>query len=108
MSNLMKMRKLYGEDFLNKHGCKLGFMSAFVKASVQALKDQPSVNAAIEGKEIVYKDYVDISVAVASPAGLVVPVIRNCEALSFADVEKSILHYAMKAKSGTIALEDMA
>eukprot|EP00494_Astrolonche_serrata_P023358 UN23616 len=108
MTNLMKMRKLFGDEFLAKHGCKLGFMSAFMKASVQALKDQPSVNACIEGKEVVYKDYVDISVAVASPAGLVVPVIRNCEAMNFADIEKSIIHYATKAKNGTLALEDMA
>lgn len=107
MSNLMKMRKLYGEEFLAKHGCKLGFMSAFVKGVVQGLKDQPAVNAQIQGKEIVYKDYMDIGVAVASPSGLVVPCIRDAQNMDFADIEKSILHYAKKARDGKMALEDM-
>lgn len=108
MSNLMKMRKIYGEEFLKKHGVKLGFMSAFIKASTQGLKAQPAINASIEGKEIVYKDYCDISVAVASPTGLVVPVIRDCQNMDFADVEKSIIHYATKAKNNQLTLEDMS
>lgn len=108
MSNLMKMRKIYGEQFLAKHGVKLGFMSAFIKASVQGLKAQPAINASIEGKEVVYKDYCDISVAVASPTGLVVPVIRDCQNMDFADVEKSIIHYATKAKNNQLTLEDMS
>jgi len=108
MSNLMKMRKLYGDEFLAKHGVKLGFMSAFVKAATQGLKDQPSVNGSVINNEIVLRDYMDIGVAVASPKGLVVPVIRDCQSLDFADVEKSIMHYAKKAKAGTMALEDMS
>jgi 2-oxoglutarate dehydrogenase E2 component (dihydrolipoamide succinyltransferase) len=77
-------------------------MSAFVKASTAALKEQPVVNASIEGQEIVYHDYIDVSVAVASPTGLVVPVLRNAEDMSFADVEKQIGHYAKKAKDGSL------
>ena len=84
MSELMKMRKQMGEEFAKAHGVKLGFMSMFVKASVQALKFLPSVNAYINGNEIIYRDYIDISVAVAAPQGLLVPVIRNCDQLSFA------------------------
>jgi len=106
-SNMMALRKKYGDEFLKKHGCKLGFMSMFVRASVAALQDQPAVNASIEGKDIVYKDYCDISVAVAAPKGLVTPVIRNAEAMSCADVEKTIGMYGAKAKAGTIALEDL-
>merc|ERR1719461_2453562 len=83
-------------------------MSAFVKASVQGLKEQPALNACINGKEVIYRDYVDISVAVASPTGLVVPVLRDCQDMNFADVEKSIIHYATKAKNNTITLEDMS
>jgi 2-oxoglutarate dehydrogenase E2 component (dihydrolipoamide succinyltransferase) len=83
-------------------------MSAFVKASVAALKDQPIVNANIENNEIVYHDYIDVSVAVASPTGLVVPVLRNAGDMSFADVEKGIAALANKAKDGSISLEDMS
>merc|ERR1712010_135857 len=83
-------------------------MSAFVKASTAALVEVPAVNAYIEGKETVYHDYVDISVAVASPTGLVVPVLRNTEEMSFADVEKAIQAYAMKARDGSLSLEDMS
>lgn len=78
MSGYMNLRKEFGEAFLKKHGIKLGFMSGFIRASTQALKDSPVVNAVIDGKDIVYRDFIDISVAVASPKGLVVPVIRNC------------------------------
>ena len=78
MSAYMKMRKEYGDLFLKKHGVKLGFMSGFVKAATLALKDQPVVNAVIDGKDMVYRDFVDISVAVSAPKGLVVPVLRNC------------------------------
>jgi len=108
MTNVMKMRKLHGEEFLAKHGVKLGFMSTFVLAAVQALKDQPAVNAVIDGKEMVYKDYCDVTIAVASPTGLVTPVLRNCETKSMADIEKEILYFGKKAKDGRIALEDMA
>mgnify|MGYP003870840039 CR=1 FL=1 len=78
MSGIMKIRKQYGEAFQKKHGVKLGFMSAFVRASVTALQEQPVVNAVIDENEMVYRDFIDISVAVATPNGLVVPVLRNC------------------------------
>lgn len=110
MSNLMATRANYKDAFQAKHGVKLGFMSAFVKAATAALQELPAVNAYIddETKEIVYREYVDISVAVASPGGLVVPVLRNTETMSFADVEKSIAMYGQKARDGTLALDDMA
>lgn len=107
MSALMSMRSQYKDVFLEKHGIKLGFMSAFVKASVSALEEQPAVNAYIEGKEIVYHNYCDVSVAVASPTGLVVPVIRNAESLSFAGIEKEIMNYAKKAKDGSLTINEM-
>ena len=110
MGNLMAMRSKYKDSFLEKKGVKLGFMSAFVKASTAALQELPAVNAYIddETQEIVYREYCDISVAVASPGGLVVPVLRNTEMMSFADVERSIAMYGQKAKDGTLALDDMA
>jgi 2-oxoglutarate dehydrogenase E2 component (dihydrolipoamide succinyltransferase) len=110
MGNLMAMRKKYQEVFVAKHGIKLGFMSAFVLAATAALQEIPAVNAYIdnESQEVVYRDYCDISVAVASPTGLVVPVLRNTELMSFADVEHNIAAYAEKAKNGTLALDDMA
>jgi len=103
----MQVRDAYKEAFEKKHAVKLGFMSAFVKASVIALREQPAVNAFIDGKEIVYHDYCDISVAVASPNGLVVPVIRNAEELGFKDVEKVIQEFAKKAKDGTLTIDEM-
>lgn len=110
MGNLMDTRKKYKDAFLEKHGVKLGFMSAFVKASTAALRELPAVNAYIDEKtqEIVYREYCDISVAVASPGGLVVPVLRNTETMSFADVERSIALYGQKAREGTLALDDMS
>jgi len=110
MSNLLEMRSRHKEAFEKKHGIKLGFMSAFVKASSAALQEIPAVNAYIDDDttEIVYRDYCDISVAVASPTGLVVPVLRNTEFMSFADVEKAIAGFSQKAKDGTLSLEDMA
>jgi 2-oxoglutarate dehydrogenase E2 component (dihydrolipoamide succinyltransferase) len=107
MSNLMEMRKSYQDEFVKKHGMKFGFMSAFLKASAYALQAIPEVNAVIDGNEIVYRDYVDISVAVATPKGLVVPVLRNVEAMNFAEVEKGIAELGRKAKDGEIAVEDM-
>ena len=110
MGNLMEMRKKHQDAFVAKHGIKLGFMSAFVLAASAALQEQPIVNAYIDDatQEIVYRDYCDISVAVASPTGLVVPVLRHTEMMSFADVEHNIAMYATKAKNGTLALDDMA
>lgn len=110
MGNLMEMRSAYKEEFEKEHGVKLGFMSAFVKASTAALQELPAVNGFIDDatKEIVYRQYCDVSVAVSSPTGLVVPVLRNTETMSFAAVEKQIALYGKKAKEGSLALEDMA
>ena len=88
MSNVMDMRNAFQNDFVKKFNVKLGFMSFFLKAAVLGLQDQPIINAVINGDEIIYRSYIDISVAVATPAGLLVPVIRNCESLGFADIEK--------------------
>ncbi|XP_038865421.1 dihydrolipoyllysine-residue succinyltransferase component of 2-oxoglutarate dehydrogenase complex, mitochondrial-like isoform X1 [Salvelinus namaycush] len=109
MSNISEMRKAYKDAFLKKHNIKLGFMSAFVKASAYALMDQPSVNGVIDDttKEVVYRDYVDISVAVATPKGLVVPVIRGVEGMNFADIEKTINELGEKARKNELAVEDM-
>ncbi|XP_062863657.1 dihydrolipoyllysine-residue succinyltransferase component of 2-oxoglutarate dehydrogenase complex, mitochondrial [Trichomycterus rosablanca] len=109
MSNISEMRKVYKDAFLKKHNIKLGFMSAFVKAAAYALVDQPAVNAVIDDttKEIVYRDYVDISVAVATPKGLVVPVIRGVEGMNFADIEKTIHELGEKARKNELAVEDM-
>lgn len=107
MSNIIEMRQKYKEAFMKKHQVKLGFMSAFVKASQFALKDQPVVNAVIEGNEIVYRDYCDISVAVATPKGLVVPVLRNVERMNFADIEKNIAQLGEKAKNNSLTMADM-
>lgn len=96
MSGYMNMRKEYAEVFAKKHGVKLGFMSAFIRASTVALKEQPIVNAVIDGGDLVYRDFVDISVAVATPTGLVVPVVRNCQDLGFADIEKVIVRTILK------------
>lgn len=98
MSSLMEMRNLYKEEILKKTGVKLGFMSAFSRAVVLALKTVPAVNASIEGNEIVYRDYVDISVAVSTDKGLVTPVVRNAESLDFIAIEKAILDLAVKVR----------
>jgi len=107
MSQFMGLRKEFQEGFQKKHGVKLGFMGAFVRGVVQASKEQPIVNALIEGDEIVYRDYVDISVAVATPKGLVVPVLRNCETMGYADVERSLLELSLKARDGKLGMDDM-
>lgn len=110
MSALINMRNQYKDEFEKKHNVKLGFMSAFVRAATAALQEVPTVNAYIDDatQEVVYRNYSDVSVAVASPTGLVVPVLRNTETMSFADVEKTIGHFSKKAKEGTMSLEDMA
>merc|ERR1712240_752337 len=107
MSNIMQLRKENQDAFVKKHGIKMGFMSAFVKASAYALTKSPTVNAVIEGQEVLYRDYVDISVAVATPKGLVVPVLRNAEGMSYADIEKGIAALGQKAKNNDLAVEDM-
>jgi len=107
MSNLIELRQKYKDVFLKKHGVKLGFMSAFVKASAYALKDQPVVNAVIEENQIMYRDFVDISVAVATPKGLVVPVLRQVEHMNFADIEKTINQLGEKARNSALTVADM-
>ncbi|KAJ7716806.1 dihydrolipoamide succinyltransferase [Mycena maculata] len=108
MSSLMDMRKRYKDAVLKEHEVKLGFMSAFAKACTLALKEIPAANASIEGEEIVYRDYVDLSVAVATPKGLVTPVVRNAEILNFVGIEKEIAALGKKARDGKLTLEDMA
>lgn len=107
MSAVMEARGRYKDEFDKKHGVRLGFMSFFVKASVLALRDVPAVNAQIEDDEIVYHDYADIGVAVSSPSGLVVPILRNAETLSFADTELAIADFGKRAREGKLTLEDM-
>lgn len=107
MFNLMALRDRHKDAFEKKHGVKLGFMSAFARASAIALRDNPIINAVIDGTDVLYRDYVDISVAVATPTGLVVPVLRNVESMSFADVEKAIGELGKKAKDNKLTLEDM-
>ncbi|KAG1823633.1 uncharacterized protein BJ212DRAFT_1261826 [Suillus subaureus] len=108
MSSLMEMRKKYKDEVLKQHDVKLGFMSAFARACALALKEIPAANASIEGDEIIYHDYVDLSVAVATPKGLVTPVVRNAEGMGFVDIEKEIAALGTKARDGKLTLEDMA
>ena len=107
MTNVMAMRKQYQDDFVKKHGLKLGFMSFFVKAAIEGLKQFPAVNAEIRDEHIVYKNYYDIGIAIGGGKGLVVPVLRNAERLSFAGVEKAIGDYAAKAKDNKLAMSDL-
>jgi 2-oxoglutarate dehydrogenase E2 component (dihydrolipoamide succinyltransferase) len=107
MSKVMELRKRHQDAFVKKHGCKLGFMSFFVKAAVDALKSFPAVNAEIDGTDIVYKHHYDISVAVSGPKGLLVPVLRDADALSFAEVEKGITALGEKARANTLSPADM-
>jgi len=108
MTAVIEAREAYKDMFARKHGIKLGFMSFFAKASALALKDVPAVNAQIDGDEIVYHDYLDLSVAVSAPNGLVVPVVRNVEKMSFAEIELAIAGYGKKAKEGTLTMADMS
>ncbi|OYV47829.1 MAG: dihydrolipoamide succinyltransferase [Verrucomicrobia bacterium 21-51-4] len=107
MSAIMALRVKHQEAFVAKYGTKLGFMSFFVKAVVHALKELPNVNAQLDGDELIENHYYDIGVAVGTERGLVVPVVRNCDTLGFADIEKSIAGYAKKARDGKISLDDL-
>ena len=107
MAPVMEMRKKFQERFEKEHGVKLGFMSFFVKAAVAALKKYPIVNASVDGSDIVYHGYFDIGIAVGSPRGLVVPVLRNADQMSFADVEKKIAEYGNKARDGKLGIDDL-
>jgi 2-oxoglutarate dehydrogenase E2 component (dihydrolipoamide succinyltransferase) len=107
MSAVIEARSRYKDLFEKKHGIRLGFMGFFVKAACLAARDIPAVNAYIEGDEIVYHDYVDVSIAVSAPSGLVVPVLRNADRLSFAEIEQSIADFGKRAKDGKLTMEDM-
>jgi len=107
MAPVMQMRKRFQEKFEKEHGIKLGFMSFFVKAAVAALKKYPVLNASVDGNDIVYHGYFDIGIAVGSPRGLVVPILRNADQMSFADIEKTIGEFAKKAQAGKLGLEDL-
>jgi len=108
MTAVMDMRKRYKDSFKDHHGVNLGFMSFFVKAVVEALKTYPAINGFVDGTDTVFHDYCDIGVAVSTERGLMVPVLRNCESLSFAGVEQAIGEYAKKGREGKITLDDLA
>ncbi len=107
MAPLMEMRKKFQEKFEKEHGVKLGFMSFFVKAAVAALKKYPVLNASVDGNDIVYHGYFDIGIAVGSPRGLVVPILRDCDQMSFADIEKKIAEFGTKARDGKLGIEEL-
>jgi 2-oxoglutarate dehydrogenase E2 component (dihydrolipoamide succinyltransferase) len=107
MKPVMDLRKKYKDKFEKEHGVKLGFMSFFVKAAVHALKKYPVINASVDGNDIVYHGYFDIGIAVGSPRGLVVPILRNADQMSLADIEKKIAEFGQKAKDGKLSLEEL-
>jgi 2-oxoglutarate dehydrogenase E2 component (dihydrolipoamide succinyltransferase) len=107
MAPVMALRKKFQDDFTKEHGVKLGFMSFFVKAAVHALKKYPVLNASVDGSDIIYHGYFDIGIAVGSPRGLVVPILRNADQMSFADIEKKIAEFGKKAADGKLGIEDM-
>jgi 2-oxoglutarate dehydrogenase E2 component (dihydrolipoamide succinyltransferase) len=107
MAPVIEMRKRFQEKFEKEHGVKIGFMSFFVKAAVHALKKYPVLNASVDGNDIVYHGYFDIGIAVGSPRGLVVPILRNADQMSFADIEKKIAEYGVKARDGKLGIEEM-
>ncbi|AVP57684.1 2-oxoglutarate dehydrogenase complex dihydrolipoyllysine-residue succinyltransferase [Pulveribacter suum] len=108
MAPVMELRKKFQDQFTKEHGVKLGFMSFFVKAAVHALKKFPVINASVDGNDIVYHGYFDIGIAVGSPRGLVVPILRNADQMSFADIEKKIAEFGKKAQEGKLGIEDMS
>ena len=108
MSALMDARNKAQEAFTKKHGVKLGFMSFFVKAAIAAMKQYPIVNASVDGEDIVYHGYFDIGIAVGSPRGLVVPILRDADQLSLADIEKKIAEFGVKARDGKLTLDDLS
>ena len=107
MAPVMALRKQYGEKFEKEHGVRLGFMGFFVKAACAALKKFPVINASVDGTDIVYHGYIDIGIAVGSPRGLVVPIIRDADQLSIADIEKKIAEFGQKAKDGKLGIEEL-
>ena len=107
MAPVIEMRKRFQEKFEKEHGVKIGFMSFFVKAAVHALKKYPAINASVDGTDIIYHGYFDIGIAVGSPRGLVVPIVRNADQMSFADIEKKIAEYGAKARDGKLSIEEL-
>ncbi len=107
MAPVMEMRKRFQDKFEKEHGVKIGFMSFFVKAAVAALKRYPIINASVDGNDIVYHGYFDIGIAVGSPRGLVVPILRNADQMSFAEIEKKIAEFGQKARDGKLSLDDL-
>ena len=107
MKPVMDLRNAHKDRFEKEHGVKLGFMSFFVKAAVHALRKYPILNASVDGNDILYHGYFDIGIAVGSPRGLVVPILRNVDQLSFADIERQIAEFGIKARDGKLAIEDL-
>lgn len=107
LSAVQELRARYKDRFEKDHGVKLGFMAFFVKATIEALKKYPVINASVDGADIIYHEYYDIGVAVSTDRGLMVPIVRDADTKSFADIEKEIAQYAKKAREGTIAIEDL-
>ena len=107
MKPIMDLRKQYKDIFEERHGIRLGFMSFYVKAVVEALKRYPEVNASLDGTDIVYHNYFDVSIAISTPRGLVTPVLRDCDSMSLADIEKNIRHLALKGRDGKLSIEDL-
>jgi 2-oxoglutarate dehydrogenase E2 component (dihydrolipoamide succinyltransferase) len=107
MGPIMALRKQYGDKFEKAHGVRLGFMGFFVKAAVAALQKFPIINASVDGTDIVYHGYIDIGIAVGSPRGLVVPILRDADQMSVADIEKKIAEFGAKAKDGKLSMEDL-
>ncbi|SHE23726.1 2-oxoglutarate dehydrogenase complex dihydrolipoyllysine-residue succinyltransferase [methanotrophic endosymbiont of Bathymodiolus puteoserpentis (Logatchev)] len=107
MQNVIDLRKQYQDRFTAKHNVKLGFMSFFIKASIEALKHFPAINASIDGEDIIYHGYYDVGIAVASPRGLIVPVLRDADQLDFAGIEKNIVDFSTKAKAGTLTYDEL-
>ena len=107
MKNVIDLRNQYKDRFQQKHEIKLGFMSFFVKSSIEALKKHPAINASIDGNDIIYHGYYDMGIAVSTPRGLIVPVIKDADQLDFAGIEKSIFNYGSKAKDGSLSYEDL-
>jgi len=107
MQNVIELRKQYQDRFIDKHGVKLGFMSFFIKSSIEALKRFPAINASIDGEDIIYHGYYDVGIAVSSPRGLIVPVLRDADQLDFAGIEKNIVDFGSKAKQGTLTYEEL-
>lgn len=108
LSEVIALRKKFRDEFENKHGARLGFMSFFVKASVESLQSKPAVNAIIQGSDIIYHDYCDVGIAVSSPRGLVVPIIRNAEKMSFSGIENQIRDFGERARTGSLKLEELS